>query len=107
MTLTHAILGATGSQELRTKNQYIGIQVTNTGANALTDFIVQIKLHPDGEFVDYITTWDESQLLFLDTSPVSLTTNGSSHFILDVSGVYSIRFVATSVSAILKYLITL
>jgi hypothetical protein len=77
------------------------VEIENAGANALTDFKVQLKDHEFGEWYTYLgsTDWSTttiSNLRFVSTVvPNTLSASGTSHIHFRVNAAMGMRLVAT------------
>lgn len=80
----------------------LALQIKNGGASALTVFTLQIKTHPDSDWLSIKTTgWTTPDALLLLNSGNLLTlASGATGFaLLDVSGFWAVRIIAQSASA--------
>ena len=87
----------------------LGVHVANaTGGGALDAFLVQFKYHKDGDYVTVASaaadfTTPNWPVLNVAVDVVTLAAAANGLFVLDVRGVYSVKFLAsanTSVSVV-------
>jgi hypothetical protein len=84
--------------------QIVDIEVQNTGANAFTDFRIQLQDHLEGEFYDYLLAADfvspsNSNMLFSSSDPSILAGGAKAHITFRVNSAYAFKVLAKRTSA--------
>jgi hypothetical protein len=74
----------------------VSLEIENTGANAFTDFRIQVRDHPSGELYDYLTAADiidslNVNMLFYSVDPSTLASGAKAHIKFRTNGAYSIQ----------------
>lgn len=74
----------------------INMEIQNTGANALTDFVVRLQDHPSGEFYDFLLAADftsstNANMLFASVAPGTLASGAKAHVIFRCHAAYAIQ----------------
>lgn len=83
-------------------HRILTFEVDNTNAAALDQFEVEIQAHRNGDWVSYQATWVAGTpvgLRYASTNLAALAASSTGSAILDVYGVYGIRFLGSSVVA--------
>src|SRR5258706_11020346 len=74
--------------------QIIALEIDNSGANALTDFRIQRRDHPEGELYDYLLAADlvppglNSNVLFVSSDPSVLAGAAKTHVEFRINAAY-------------------
>ena len=98
ITSTAATIGT--AIVIRGWQSVVNLEIENSGSAALTDFLIELQDHPDGEFYDFLSGTDyatgtDDMLFCTSTVPNTLAASGKAHVIFRTWSAYAMRFQAT------------